>query len=56
MSKKVEIGDIVVFKDAEGQTITDTVDYIGNGVIEGQKYDLTYVDFTVLMLCEELGI
>lgn len=44
---KVEVGQVVTFKDAEGVEQIDIINYIDDEVIEGKKFDLTYVDFTI---------
>jgi ribosomal 50S subunit-recycling heat shock protein len=43
---KVKVGDRVEFQIGE-ETLTDTVNYVMDHVVEGEKYDLTYVNFTI---------
>ena len=42
----IKVGDRVEFQIGE-ETIQDTIKYIGTNVIEGEKFDLTYVKFTI---------
>jgi hypothetical protein len=44
---KTQVGDIVEFT-LDGRTETDVVKHVQGEVIEGQVYDLTYVDFKVI--------
>jgi hypothetical protein len=41
-----KVGDKVEFQIGE-ETHTDVVTYVMGHVIEGEKYDLTYVNFTI---------
>ena len=43
---KVKVGDRVEFQIGE-ETMTDTVTYVMDHVVEGEKWDLTYVNFTI---------
>jgi hypothetical protein len=42
----IKVGDRVEFQIGE-ETIQDTIKYIDKNVIEGEKFDLTYVKFTI---------
>jgi len=42
----VKVGDRVEFQIGD-ETIQDTITYIDDNVIEGEKFDLTYVKFTI---------
>jgi hypothetical protein len=43
----MKVGDKVQFQIGE-ETIQDVIVYIDDYVVEGEKYDLTYVKFTVV--------
>jgi hypothetical protein len=43
---KAKVGDKVEFQIGE-ETLMDTVTYVMDHVVEGEKYDLTYVNFTI---------
>jgi hypothetical protein len=45
--KKPKVGDRVEFQIGE-ETLTDTVTYVMGHVIEGKKFDLTYVKFRIM--------
>jgi len=42
-----QVGQVVIFKDAEGTELWDIIEYMDSEVIEGRKFDLTYVDFAI---------
>jgi ribosomal protein S6E (S10) len=42
----VKVGDKVEFQVGE-EVITDTVTYVMGHVVEGKKFDLTYVKFKI---------
>ncbi len=44
---KARVGDRVAFQIGE-ETMTDTITYIGSNRIEGVKWDLSNVKFTIL--------
>jgi hypothetical protein len=44
---KARVGDKVAFQIGE-ETMTDTITYIGSNRIEGIKWDLSNVKFTIL--------
>ncbi len=44
---KARVGDKVAFQIGE-ETMTDTITYIGSNRIEGVKWDLSNVKFTIL--------
>jgi hypothetical protein len=43
----MKVGDKVQFQIGE-EVIQDVITYIDSNVIEGEKFDLTYVKFTVV--------
>jgi hypothetical protein len=43
-----QVGQMVSFKDAEGKEQFDYIEYMDSDVIEGKKFDLTYIDFTII--------
>jgi hypothetical protein len=44
---KAKVGDKVEFQVGE-ETLTDTVAYVMDHVVEGKKWDLTYVNFRII--------
>jgi len=44
---KARVGDKVAFQIGE-ETMTDTITYVGSNRIEGVKWDLSNVRFTIL--------
>jgi len=43
----MKVGDTVEFIIGD-EVFTDTITFIGDGVIEGEKFDLTHVRFRVV--------
>lgn len=43
----MQVGDRVQFQIGE-EIFEDVISYIGEGVIEGEKFDLTHVKFKVI--------
>lgn len=42
----LQVNDRVCFTDSTGHVVDDVVTYVGNSVVEGEKYDLTLLYLT----------
>tara|TARA_R110000868_G_scaffold411134_2_gene701933 strand:- start:623 stop:769 length:147 start_codon:yes stop_codon:yes gene_type:complete len=45
--KAVKVGDAVEL-EVDGKKVFDRVNYVGNNVIEGEKFDLTHIEFNII--------